>query len=438
MNQGERETFFQRFLHSQTSGSMVLMAAAVAAVAWANSPWAGLYHDLSHLKIGFIFGGRHYQMGLAHWVKDGLMTIFFFVVGLEIKREVLLGELSSPRKAALPVVAAIGGCVTPAIIYFLFNPSGPAVGGWGIPMATDIAFALGILALLGDRVPMGLRIFLTALAIVDDLIAVLVIAAFYTERIDLHALGLAALFLLLFLGAIRSNSRRPIFYLVPAVGVWICFMVSGIHATIAGVIIALLVPVRSKADLERFLDTVSRSLETLRAHREAHTISLTSNKEQWRAVEAIYLMADDMMPMGLFLEKHLHPVQAFVILPLFALFSAGVAVNASTFASFPDPVSLGIILGLVVGKQVGIFGCSWAAIKAGMADLPQGVQWSHIWGASILGGIGFTMSIFISELAFKDPLLVDRAKIAIFMASIMAGVLGYLALKVCLSRGDAQ
>ncbi len=429
MEQESNKTFFERFVHSQASGSIILIIAAITAVIWANSKWADLYHYLSHLEIGVIFAGKTYQMGLAHWVKDGLMTIFFFVVGLEIKREVLLGELSSLRKASLPVLAAVGGSVTPALLYFYFNRSGPALSGWGIPMATDIAFAIGILALLGKRVPNGLKLFLTALAIVDDLIAVLVIAIFYTAEIHVMSLVVAAFFLFLFFMAVKSKTKRPFLYLFPAIGVWASFMVSGIHATIAGVLIALLVPVKSQIDPGQFLDQIKKSLERLGQTGPLTRGSLTYNKQQWKLVEEIYLAADDMIPPGIFLEKHLHPVQAFVILPLFALFAAGVTINASIIASFPGPVSLGIMIGLIFGKQIGIMAFSWLAIACKIADLPQGVTWSHVWGVSILAGIGFTMSIFISELGLGSQTLIDEAKISIFIASFIAGIAGYFILK---------
>ena len=429
MEQESGKSFFERFVHSQASGSIILIAAAITAVVWANSKWAEFYHYLSHLEIGVIFAGQTYQMGLAHWVKDGLMTIFFFVVGLEIKREVLLGELSSLRKASLPVLAAIGGSVTPALLYFYFNRSGPALSGWGIPMATDIAFAIGILALLGKRVPTGLKIFLTALAIVDDLIAVLVIAIFYTAQIHVKSLVVAAIFLLLFYMAVKSKTRRPFLYLFPAIGVWASFMVSGIHATIAGVLIALLVPVKSLIDPGQFLEQIQKGIEKLKETGPLTRDSLTYNKQQWQLVQEIYLAADDMIPPGIFLEKHLHPVQAFIILPLFALFAAGVTISADTMASFPGPISLGVISGLIVGKQIGIMFFSWLAIVLKIADMPQGVKWSNIWGVSILAGIGFTMSIFISELGLDSPKLVDEAKISIFIASFLAGVAGYLVLR---------
>ncbi|NPA95020.1 MAG: Na+/H+ antiporter NhaA [Thermodesulfobacteria bacterium] len=437
MEQETHKSFFERFVHSQVFGSIVLIIAAVTAVVWANSPWSELYHAISHLEIGVIFAGNTYQMGLAHWVKDGLMTIFFFVVGLEIKREVLLGELSSVRKATLPVLAAVGGSVTPALIYYFFNPSGPAMSGWGIPMATDIAFALGILALLGKRVPTGLKIFLTALAIVDDLIAVLVIAIFYTAHINIKSLMLAGFFLFLFYMAVKSKSKRPFLYLFPAIGVWACFMVSGIHATIAGVIIALLIPVKSRIDPSEFLQQIKQSIDALMKSGPLTRGSLTYNKQQWQLVEEIYLAADDMIPPGIFLEKHLHPVQALFILPLFALFAAGVTINAQTLASFPGPLSLGIIVGLILGKQVGITLFSWLAIVTGIADLPKGVRWLHVWGVSVLAGIGFTMSIFISELGLGSQALIDEAKISIFIASFVAGVMGYIVLRKTLPREGA-
>ncbi len=430
-NRGER-SLFDRFIHSQAAGSIVLMAAAVTALIWANSPWADLYHELSHLDIGVVFAGKTYNMSLAHWVKDGLMTLFFFVVGLEIKREVLIGELSSIRRAMLPVMAAIGGSIVPALIYFYFNRTGEAAGGWGVPMATDIAFALGILALLGDRVPVGLKVFLTALAIVDDLIAVMVIALFYTEQIHIMSLVYAAGFMGLFFLAVRFQARRPILYLFPAVGVWACFMVSGIHATVAGVLIALLVPVRSTIEPEQFFNNMWQHIRHLHETGPLTRESLASNPAHWESVEQIYFSAEDMIPPGIYLEKHFHSVQAFIILPLFALFAAGVTFNAQMMSTFPGPVSIGIMLGLVLGKPIGIMLLSWLTILAGAADLPRGVKWSHLMGAATLAGIGFTMSIFISELGFSTPAMIDEAKIGIFIASFTAGVLGYLLLKKCL------
>lgn len=428
MSQNFERSIFDRFLHSQASGSIVLMLAAVTAVIWANSGYSKLYHDFSHLDIGVVFAGDTYRMGLAHWVKDGLMTLFFFVVGLEIKREVLLGELSSVRQAALPVMAALGGCIVPALIYFMFNRTGEAAAGWGVPMATDIAFALGILALLGSRVPVGLKVFLTALAIVDDLVAVLVIAIFYTHQINVPSLLWAAAFLVLFFLAVHYQARRPILYLLPAIGVWASVMVSGVHATVAGVLIAMLVPVRSVMEPQRFFQNISGYMDRLRQSGPLTRESLVSNSSQWECVERIYLTAEDMIPPGVYLERHFHSVQAFIILPLFALFAAGVTFNAEVMSAFPGSVSIGIVSGLVIGKPVGILLFSWLTIAAGGSDMPEDVRWPHLLGAGMLGGIGFTMSIFICELGFSSQVMIDDAKIGIFIASFIAGISGYFLL----------
>ncbi len=428
----QNKNLFERFLHSQSSSSIVLILATLTAVIWANSPWADIYQKLSHLDIGTYFNGREYHLSLDHWVKDGLMAVFFFVVGLEIKREVLIGELSSLRSAILPVVAAIGGAIAPAVIYFLFNRAGAAADGWGIPMATDIAFALGLLALFGRRVPIGLKVFLTALAIVDDLLAVLVIAVFYTGRINLPALVLAAVFLAVLALVVRNRIRRPVCTLVLIFAVWLCVFLSGIHATIAGVLMAMIVPVRSTIEPQEFFRVIREHAWLRESKLTRH--SLVKNRKQRQAIEQIYLAAEHLLPAGIRLEEMLHPIQAFLILPLFALFAAGVAVDSQTMAGFPGPVSLGIMAGLLLGKQAGIFGFSYLVVRSGQAALPTGVTWPQIWGVSLLGGIGFTMSIFISELAFSDAAMIADAKIAIFIASILAGILGFIVLSRVLPK----
>ncbi|PLY00550.1 MAG: Na+/H+ antiporter NhaA [Desulfuromonas sp.] len=433
MKENRQKSLLDNFLHSQTSGSIVLMLAAVAAVILANSPWADLYQKLAHLKIGTYINGTEYYLSLDHWVKDGLMSIFFFVVGLEIKREIVVGELSTVKKAALPVVAAFGGAALPAIIYFAFNPGGAAASGWGIPMATDIAFALGLLALFGSRVPIGLKVFLTALAIADDLMAVVVIALFYTAKINILAL-IAAFVLLALLGfVVRQNMRRPVLMFSLIFAVWLCVFLSGIHATIAGVLMALIIPVRATIDPEKFF-TILRRHETLLQRQTLTRDSMVDDKAQRHAIEQIYMASEKMIPAGIRLEEDLHPIQAFMILPLFALFATGVTLDSSTLAGFPNMVSMGIILGLMLGKQVGIFGFAWLVVKTGLSELPSGVTWGQLWGVSILGGIGFTMSIFISELAFSDARMIEDAKIAIFVASILAGILGWVVLHFLLPR----
>ncbi len=424
---------FERFLHSQTSSSIVLLLATLTAVIWANSPWADLYVKLSHLDIGTWFNGKQYHLSLDHWVKDGLMAIFFFVVGLEIKREILIGELSSLKKAALPVMAALGGCVLHALIYFFFNPAGAPSSGWGVPMATDIAFALGLLALFGKRVPLGLKVFLTALAIVDDLIAVLVIAFFYTDRISLPALGSAIFVLMLLWLIVRNRINRPLLILLLCFGVWLGVFLSGIHATIAGVLLAMIVPVKATIEPAEFFKVVKHHKAWLKESKVTRH-SMVNDKAQLRAIEQIYLAAEQMLPAGIRMEEHLHPVQAFLILPLFALFAAGVTINSETLATFPDQISLGIIAGLVLGKQIGILGFSYLMVRGKLTELPAGVNWGQLWGVSLLGGIGFTMSIFVSELAFADPAMVAEAKIAIFVASLIAALGGYIILQMTLPK----
>ncbi len=431
------QTLFDRFLQSQSSGSMVLLLATITAVAWANSPWAQLYETLSHLDIGTHFAGKQYHLTLDHWVKDGLMAIFFFVVGLEIKREILIGELCSYRKAVLPVMAALGGAVVPALTYYLFNSDGPAAAGWGIPMATDIAFALGVLALFGKRVPISLKIFLTALAIVDDLMAVVVIALFYTEQISILALLIGGALLFLLALTIRRGVRRPGLHLLLILLIWLCVFLSGIHATIAGVLIAMAYPVKASISPSQFYEVIKRRISKLERSRLTQE-SMVSDKQQLQDITQIYLAAEDMIPAGIYLEQNLHNIQAFLILPLFALFSAGITIDATTFQGFPSSASLGIILGLVVGKQLGIFGFSLLVVKSGLAELAEDISWAQLWGTSLLSGIGFTMSIFISELAFSDPALVADAKIGIFIASILAAIGGYLVLQRSLPKEAVQ
>ena len=427
------KNLFERFLHSQSSSSIVLILATLTAVIWANSPWADLYQKLSHLDIGTYFNGKQYHLSLDYWVKDGLMAIFFFVVGLEIKREILIGELSSIKKAILPVMAAFGGAAIPALIYFSFNPVGAAASGWGVPMATDIAFALGLLALFGKRVPIGLKVFLTALAIVDDLMAVLVIALFYTDQINIPPLIVSAVLLTLLALVVRNNIRRPVCTFLLIFGIWLGVFLSGIHATIAGVLLAMVIPVKATIEPKKFFNILKQHKSWLMGSKVTRR-SVVTDRQQRQAIEQIYMASRKMIPVGIHLEEHLHPIQAFLILPLFALFAAGVVIDNNTLSAFPSSVSLGIMGGLLVGKQVGIFGFSLLVIKSGWTELPVGVNWGHIWGVSLLGGIGFTMSIFISELAFFDDAMIADAKIAIFIASILAGICGFLVLNATLPK----
>ncbi len=432
-NNGGARGVFTRFVHSEVTGGILLLICAVAALALANSPWADHYFHLAHMELGFQIGDTTRTLSVHHWINDLLMAVFFFVVGLEIKREMVVGQLSSLDRAVLPIAAALGGMIAPAIFYVVMNPAGEAARGWGVPMATDIAFALGILALFGKRVPLGLKVFLTALAIADDLGAVLVIALFYTSSLDFTELIAAGSFMLLIALASRLGVRSPVIYFILALGVWIDVFESGVHATVAGVLLAMLMPVRAGRDPEHFFAEVKERFEALRASRLTRD-SMIHDRAQMDAISNLHRAASDMRPPGLVMEERLHPLVVFVILPLFAFFNAGVKIEGSFFETLTQPVSLGVIIGLVLGKQVGIMLFSWLAVKSGKAALPAGVDWGDLYGAACLGGIGFTMSLFIAELAFETPALGAEAKIGILTASLVAAIWGLTVLYFQLSR----
>lgn len=419
---------FAWFIHSEVASSGVLLACTIAALVWANSPWADAYAHLTHTQVTISVGDHRLALSLQHWINDALMVIFFFVVGLEIKRELVVGHLASARRAILPVAAAVGGMVCPALVYALLNAGGPGVDGWGIPMATDIAFALGILALLGSRVPIGLKVFLTALAIADDLGAVLVIAVFYTAEIDWIALGAAAVCLLLLAGMVRAGLRSPVLYAALAVWVWLSVFASGVHATVAGILMAMLVPVRPRLRPPEFFARASEGLEALRRSGLTRD-SVLADEAQLDALVALDDAATDMRPPGLTLERFFHPLQAFLILPLFAFVNAGVSLGGDAVGALAHPVTLGVVAGLVLGKVVGISLMSWLAVRFGSARLPDGVTWPQVVGAGLLGGVGFTMSLFVGELAFETDALLNAAKLGILVASLTAGVAGYLVLR---------
>jgi NhaA family Na+:H+ antiporter len=424
---------FARFVQSEATASIILLACTIAALAWANSPWAESYFTLGHVELGFKIGETERTLSVHDWINDFLMAIFFFVVGLEIKREMVVGALSTFKTAVLPVAAALGGMIAPAVIYFALNPRGEASHGWGVPMATDIAFALGVLALFGKRVPIGLKVFLTALAIADDLGAVLVIALFYTSQLDWTGVIAAGFFLLLIALSSRLGVRNPVIYLVLALGVWIDVFESGIHATVAGVLLAMLMPVRASRQPEHFFSEVKDRFETLRASQLTRD-SMIHDRSQLDAISNLRRAAQEMQPPGLILEEVLHPFVVFFILPLFAFFNAGVRIDGSIANTLLEPVSLGVVFGLVFGKQIGITLFSWLAVKSGKAALPAGVGWGELYGAACLGGIGFTMSLFISELAFETGALVAEAKIGILAASLLAAICGSIVLFVRLRR----
>ncbi|MBD3162148.1 MAG: Na+/H+ antiporter NhaA [Candidatus Eisenbacteria bacterium] len=427
---------FLRFLHTAASGGILLLIGAVLALAWANGPWGDSYVEVwKKTFLSFEFAGISIRHPLYWWINDALMVIFFFVVGLEIKREVLLGELSSARQAALPIAAAIGGMLVPASLYALLNQGGTGESGWGVPMATDIAFAVGILSLLGRRVPLALKVFLLALAIADDIGAVLVIAIFYTGDIAREGLLVivAAFGYMVLLN--RLHVRSPILYLAGGLVMWFGFVKSGIHPTAGGVLAAIAIPARQRIDIDDFLSISKDALGELEEDRNRGSDVLPS-RIQRQALSRLDRATDQVELPIRRLEGALHPWVSYLIMPLFAFANAGVRIEAGLGAVFSHPVTLGIVLGLVVGKPVGIFLLSWIAVRLRLARLPSGVTWRSIIGAGCLAGIGFTMSIFIASLAFGgEQELLDKAKIAILAASLVSGLLGAGAILV--SAGGA-
>lgn len=417
------EQKIREFLQSQATAGVLLFIAAVAALVWANSPAGHFYEELLHYKLGLTIAGHTFALSIGHWVNDGLMVLFFLVVGLEIKRELLVGELSSWDRAALPVVAAAGGMIFPALIYTALNFGGPGADGWGVPMATDIAFAIGVLSLFGKRVPLGLKVFLLALAIADDLGAVAVIALFYTDQINIGAaiMAVAGLVVMYVLG--RVGMRRPVVYMVLAFIVWLGVLMSGVHATIAGVLVALVVPVRTTISPQRFWEDVRHHLDAL-GREEVTSMSMVERREQFHRISAIRDNAIHMQPPGLVLEEFWTPIQAYIILPLFALCNAGVVFDSGFVGLIASPISLGVILGLVVGKYLGITLMSWLAVTMRMAQLPQGVDWKQIQAVALMAGIGFTMALFISNLAFASEEQLRAAKTGILIGSTIAAIAG--------------
>lgn len=381
------------FLKQESAGGIFLIIAAALALVIANSPLAGGYFGTLQTKLNLSFGDFAIDKALILWINDGLMAVFFFLIGLEVKREIAGGQLSSWNQASLPLAAAIGGMAVPALIFVAFNMNSPeSIGGWAIPAATDIAFALGILSLLGPRVPVALKALLLAIAVIDDIGAILVIALFYSGDIKLDMLaGAAACLALLFVvGRLRIGSAIP--YVLLTIVMWVFVLKSGVHATLAGVTAAMMVPMVAR-DGSHFAER---------------------------------------------LEHEMHPWVAFVIIPIFGFANAGVSLSGITPADLLAPLPLGIALGLLVGKQLGIVGFSWLAVKAGLAQLPQGVGWAKIWGLSLLAGIGFTMSLFIGNLAFTDQGQIDAVKIGVLSGSLIAAVAGFLLLRAILPEGAAE
>jgi NhaA family Na+:H+ antiporter len=401
--------FVRRFLDTEAAGGIVLVVAAVAALAWANSPWRDTYATFWHTAVDLRVGSFGFEGDLHHLVNDGLMALFFFVVGLEIKRELVTGDLRDPRVAALPAFAALGGMVVPAGIYLAFNLGGVGADGWGVPMATDIAFAVGVVALLGSRVSSGLKLFLLSLAVVDDLGAILVIALFYTSHVETTALVLAASALLAALALQRLRVSWMPVYVALGAACWLATFESGVHATIAGVAFGLLAPARPIAPAEL-------------AKEWSDDLSDEPTPEELRTLASI---ATESISVAERVEHALHPLSSFVIVPVFALANAGVELRATVFdAPGAEAVAVGVALGLVIGKLAGITLASWVAVRSGVASLPADASWPAIAGIAAVAGIGFTVSLFVTGLAFDDPLLADAATVAVLAASVVAGALG--------------
>ena len=425
---------FERFAHRESSGGLVLLACTVIALVWANSPWADSYEHLWEQQVGVALGPLDVRTTLHHFINDGLMAVFFFLVGLEIKREVHVGELASVRGAALPMAGAVGGMLVPAALYAVLNIGRPGARGWGIPMATDIAFALGVLALLGDRVPVSLKVFLTALAIADDIGAVLVIALFYSSGVDWAALGTAAALLVGALALNVAGARRTATYAIIGVLLWAAVLRSGIHATIAGVLLAFAIPARTRIDESQFLRRGHRALDdfdrALDPAAPGLAATVLTNSASQEALHRLERLTEQAQPPLHRLEYALHGVVAFGIMPLFALANAGVRVDGSAAATFASPVTIGIVLGLVLGKPLGITLAAWLAVRTGLAALPSGAGWRALHGVSWLGGIGFTMSLFVAGLAFPESTeLLDSAKVGILAASVLAGLAGWALIR---------
>lgn len=431
---------FAKFLELQAASSILLLLATLTALVLANSPWSAHYITFWHSPILLGFGPFIAKESLHFWINDGLMAIFFLVVGLEIKRELLVGELSSPRQAALPIAAAIGGMLVPAIIYFIFHPPGSSFQqGWGIPTVTDIAFAIGVLTILGNRVPIGLKIFLTALAIVDDLGAIFLIALFYSGGLNLSFLFLALLVLGILFWLNRTKIDSPIPYLLMGLILWWVILKTGLHTTIAGVLLALMIPAKAKIDPAAFYQESQFILERFhKAGIPADKRMILTNEEHQASVQALENLCEDVQAPLQQVEHALHPWSSFIILPLFALANAGIHIDPSGIGqALLHPITIAVVLGLFFGKQAGITLFSWLAVRLGLADLPEGVRWSGLYGASILGGIGFTMSLFVSVLAFSQPEQAESAKLGILIASLLSGIMGALILRKVLSQPNS-
>lgn len=415
------------FIKAESFSGILLMIAAALALVVANSPLSEWYVQLFQMKLTVGLEGANISKPLILWINDGLMAVFFLLIGLEIKREVKYGELSTLQSALLPVIAAFGGALIPGLIFYGFNAGTEFLDGWAVAIATDIAFAIGVLALLGSRVPVWAKVFLTAVAVVDDLIAVLVIALFYTSKISVIALGVAGVTLVILIAMNFSNIRRMGLYLFFGLILWVAVLKSGIHATIAGVLLGFLIPASSPKNKSELLDNIDEGVEMLREAQasEGEEDSQTAMHHIEGSVEKLESPLHK-------LEHKLHPIVAYFIMPIFAFANAGVALSAEqTTAALSSTLTLGILFGLFLGKQIGIMGSVWISSKLGWVTLPDSKNvWTIFYGIACLTGIGFTMSLFISGLAFTDPQFIEYSKVGIFVGSLLSGLLGYFFLKM--------
>lgn len=419
----------QKFIRNEKAGGIVLGFSVLIALILANTPLQEAYHHFFGYRFGFQVDENTYlEYDLHHWINDGLMSVFFFVVGLELKREIVAGELSEPGKALLPIVAAVGGMLVPALIYFSLNSSGEVSSGWSIPMATDIAFALGVLCLLGERIPLALKVFLTALAIVDDLGAVLVIAFFHTSDISIANLLTGLSFLLVMYIGNKAGIRNMIYYAIfGIVGVWTCFLLSGVHATIAAVLTAFTIPANVKLKEDIFIIRIQRRLHQF-SRSDPDYSKPTLTNDQMHILERISANTKAAIPPLQRLEYSMNPFVTFVILPVFALANAGVSLDMEWEKLFSNQVALGVALGLLGGKVIGVVGFTWLCVQLKIAPFPPGMNLRNLFGLSLLASIGFTMSLFITQLAFTQEEHQTQAKTGIFIASLIGGIAGYIVL----------
>lgn len=414
------------FIRTEAGSGLILVACAILALSWSNSRWSEHYFQLLHASVQVGAETFGLTMSLQHWINDALMVVFFLVVGLEIKREVLVGELASRDKAAIPAAAAIGGAIVPALLFLVINQDGGRAG-WGIPMATDIAFALGVLALVAGSAPVGLRIFLMALAIVDDLLAVVVIAIFYTSSVRLDGLAIAGACLGTLIVMNRLQIRQPSLFFLIGIILWLGLLKSGVHATIAGVLIAMCVPVTSRRTHDDFFHEINEMI--------IKNANIEDENERREVVGYVEHEAERVSPPAQRLIHSLHPWVAFLIVPVFAIANAGVELGN---ASLTNAVSLGVLAGLVIGKPLGIILCVGLMLKLGLGELPQGMRFSHVPGLAALAGIGFTMSLFISDLAYEPETLIDQAKIGILASSLVAAAVGSILIRVTTQSSGAR